>query len=34
MKRFEKHATTLFLLLAALAMTACRANLGNFFDLY
>lgn len=34
MKRFEKYATTLFLVLAAMSMTACRANLGNLFDLW
>ncbi len=34
MKRFQNIATTLVLLMAALSMTACRANLGNFFDLW
>lgn len=34
MKRFERLTTALFLLMATFAMTACRANLGNFFDLY
>lgn len=34
MQRLQKFSMTLFLMMAALAMTACRANLGNFFDLY
>lgn len=34
MKRFHRLLPTLFMLLATLSMTACRANLGNFFDLY
>lgn len=34
MKRYQNLGKTLLMVLAALAMTACRANLGNFFDLY
>lgn len=34
MSRFYRLLPTLFMILMALSMTACRANLGNFFDLY
>jgi len=34
MKRLHPLLTSLFLLLATLSLGACRANLGNLFDLY
>jgi hypothetical protein len=34
MKKFRHIATWAFLIGNALLLTACRANLGNFFDLY
>lgn len=34
MKRFQSLTAALMMLMATLALTACRANLGNFFDLY
>lgn len=34
MKRYQKLAFTVLMAAATFAITACRANLGNFFDLY
>lgn len=34
MKKLHALMPTLMLLLMALTLSACRANLGNFFDLY
>lgn len=34
MKRYQKIAFTVLMAVATFAITACRANLGNIFDMY
>lgn len=34
MKRYQKLAFTVLMAVATFALSACRANLGNFFDLW